>query len=130
MEGICFLRDKRGIQVSAPGPGVQGSGLHQQVLARELPAPPASEAQARAQGWCPAASGASLPSTQPSPALLAWSTSPAARPPPSTATRTAVPAPCKHLPSALGTPSLAQPVFLPWRAQPAHPLFPPPAGPS
>ena len=51
MEGICFLRDKRGIQVSAPGPGVQGSGLHQQGLARELPALPASEAQARAPGW-------------------------------------------------------------------------------
>lgn len=131
MEGICFLRDKRGIQVSAPGPGVQGSGLHQQGLARELPALPASEAQARAPGWCRAASGTSLPSTQPSPALRAWSTGPAARPSPPTATRTTAPAPCKHLPSALGTPpSPAQPVFLPWRARPAHPLLPPPAGPS
>lgn len=97
----------------ASGPGVQGSGLDQQGLARELPAPPASGTQARAPGCCPVASGASSPPPQPSPALLAWSTSPAARPPPPTVAWTAAPAPRKHLPATVGTPSLAQPMCPP-----------------
>lgn len=78
-------RDKRGIQVRAPGPRVQGSrawtGWAVQGT-QQVPGPraPASGAQARPRFSCPLASGVASPFAQLSPALLTRCTGPAARP--------------------------------------------------
>lgn len=113
----------------ASGPGVQGSGLDQQGLARELPAPPASGTQARAPGCCPAASGAS--STPHSLHLPCWHGVPALRP--------AHPLlllhgqqhqrPVSTCPLPWGPPPWPSPCA-PRRARPAHPLLPLPTGRS